>query len=224
MWNKFVTSDASLVLLASSSQCKPFLRDQVCHINYMIGKIFYNQSVTIWCGSPNASAQRSSRSPSFAPYLPVTIAPNCSPPPSRVPSTLPAVVKMLPLTDPSLIPGPKDSQMHSFDFSVLTESSLCKVLLTPLSAEFWTSLVTQMVKTLRAMQEIQDWPPGWGRFPLEKGNGYPLQYACLENSMVRGNWWATGHRVAKGWTQLRIALSYSLGALFSYLTKAQEIV
>ena len=42
--------------------------------------------------------------------------------------------------------------------------------------------------------------------------------------MVRGNWWATGHRVAKGWTQLRIALSYSLGALFSYLTKAQEIV
>ena len=54
-----------------------------------------------------------------APYLPVTVAPNCSPPPSRVPSTLPAVVKMLPLTDPSLIPGPKDSQMHSFDFSVL---------------------------------------------------------------------------------------------------------
>ena len=133
MCNKFVTSDASLVLLASSSQCKPFLRDQVCHINYMIGKIFYNQFVTIWCGSPNASAQRSSRSPSFTPYLPVTVAPNCSPPPSRVPSTLPAVVKMLPLTDPSLIPGPKDSQMHSFDFSVLTESSLCKVLLTPLS-------------------------------------------------------------------------------------------
>ena len=86
----------------------------------MIGKIFYNQFITTGCASPNASAQRPSlASPSFAPYLPVTVAPNCSPPPSRVPSTLPAVVKMLPLTDPSLIPGPKESQMHSFDFSVL---------------------------------------------------------------------------------------------------------
>ena len=31
---------------------------------------------------------------------------------------------------------------------------------------------------------------GWGRFPgIENGN--PLQYSCLENSMDRGNWWAT---------------------------------
>lgn len=119
--------------------------------------------------------------------------------------------------------GPRIPRCIHLTFLFCSESSLHKVLLTPLSAEFWTSLVTQM-KTLRAMQEIQDWPPGSGRFPLEKGNGYPLQYACLENSMVRGNWWATRHGVAKGWTQLRIALSYSLGALFSYLTKAQEIV
>ena len=27
--------------------------------------------------------------------------------------------------------------------------------------------------------------PEWGRFPGE-GNGYPLQYSCLENSMDRG--------------------------------------
>lgn len=39
MWNKFITSDVSLVLLASSSQCNPS-RDHVCHINCMIGKIF----------------------------------------------------------------------------------------------------------------------------------------------------------------------------------------
>ena len=32
--------------------------------------------------------------------------------------------------------------------------------------------------------------PGWGRSPGE-GNGYPLQYSCLENSMDRGAWWAT---------------------------------
>ena len=32
--------------------------------------------------------------------------------------------------------------------------------------------------------------PGSGRFPGE-GNGYPLQYSCLENSKDRGAWWAT---------------------------------
>ena len=32
------------------------------------------------------------------------------------------------------------------------------------------------------------------RTPGEK-NGYPLQYSCLENSMVRGAWWSTVHEV-----------------------------
>ena len=38
--------------------------------------------------------------------------------------------------------------------------------------------------------------PGSGRSP---GGGYgnPLQYSCLENSMDRGAWWATIHRVSK---------------------------
>ena len=34
------------------------------------------------------------------------------------------------------------------------------------------------------------------------GNGYPLQYSCLENPMDRGAWWATVHGVAKSQTQL----------------------
>ena len=38
--------------------------------------------------------------------------------------------------------------------------------------------------------------PEWGRPPGE-GNGHPLQYFCLENSMDRGAWWATVHGVAK---------------------------
>ena len=35
--------------------------------------------------------------------------------------------------------------------------------------------------------------PGLGRSPGE-GNGYPLQYSCLENSIHRGAWWATVHQ------------------------------
>ena len=38
--------------------------------------------------------------------------------------------------------------------------------------------------------------PESGRSPGE-GNGNPLQYSCLENSMDRGAWWATVHGVAK---------------------------
>ena len=43
--------------------------------------------------------------------------------------------------------------------------------------------------------------PGLGRSPGE-GNGNPLQYAWLENSMDRGGWCAEVHGVAKSWTQL----------------------
>ena len=43
--------------------------------------------------------------------------------------------------------------------------------------------------------------PGSGRSPGE-GNGNPLQYSCLENSLDRGAWWATVHGVTKSQTQL----------------------
>ena len=38
--------------------------------------------------------------------------------------------------------------------------------------------------------------PESGRSP-GKGNGNPLQYSCLENSMDRGVWWATVQRVSE---------------------------
>ena len=41
--------------------------------------------------------------------------------------------------------------------------------------------------------------PGSERSPGE-GNGYPLQYSCLENPMDRGAWWATVHEVTKNRT------------------------
>ena len=41
--------------------------------------------------------------------------------------------------------------------------------------------------------------PQLGKSPGE-GNGYPLQYSCLGNTMGGGAWWATIHRVAKSKT------------------------
>ena len=44
--------------------------------------------------------------------------------------------------------------------------------------------------------------PRVGRCPGE-GNGNPLQYSCLENSMDRGFWWPAVHGVTKSRTRLR---------------------
>ena len=41
--------------------------------------------------------------------------------------------------------------------------------------------------------------PGSGRSPGE-GNGYLLQYSCLENPKDKGARWATVHGVTKSWT------------------------
>ena len=43
--------------------------------------------------------------------------------------------------------------------------------------------------------------PGLARSPWE-GNGNPLQYSCLENSMDIGAWWAVVHGVSKSQSQL----------------------
>ena len=41
--------------------------------------------------------------------------------------------------------------------------------------------------------------PGAGRFPGE-GNGYPLQYSCMKNSMDQEVWWATVQGITKSQT------------------------
>ena len=64
-----------------------------------------------------------------------------------------------------------------------------------------TSLITQLVKNLPAMQESacnagdMSSIPGSRRSP-EEGNGNPLQYSCQENHMDRGAWQATLDGVA----------------------------
>ena len=69
-----------------------------------------------------------------------------------------------------------------------------------------------MVKNLPAMQiggSNPDSIPGLGRSPGE-GNGNPLQYSCLENSMDRGAWQATVHGVAKSQKRLTFSLLKTL--------------
>ena len=39
------------------------------------------------------------------------------------------------------------------------------------------------------------WTTNW-----DEGNGTPLQYSCLENTMDRGAWWAAVHGVPKSQT------------------------
>ena len=67
---------------------------------------------------------------------------------------------------------------------------------TPNHADYWASPVVQIVKNLPAVQETQVQSLSQGRCP-GVGNGNPLQYSCLENSMDRGAWQATVHGVTK---------------------------
>ena len=53
-----------------------------------------------------------------------------------------------------------------------------------------------MVENLPANAGDSGLIPGLGRCPGE-GDGYPLQYSCLENPMARGVWWAIVHGVTE---------------------------
>ena len=56
--------------------------------------------------------------------------------------------------------------------------------------------MAQVVKKLPANAGDTHWISGLGRSPGE-GNGYPLQYSCLENPMNRGACRATVYGVAE---------------------------
>ena len=65
--------------------------------------------------------------------------------------------------------------------------------------------------------------PESGRSPGE-GNGNPLQYSCLENSMDRGAWQATVHGVAKSQTRLSDQQTDTRLNTRSYLQHAGSLV
>ena len=65
------------------------------------------------------------------------------------------------------------------------------------------SQVAPVVKNLPDnAEDIRDMGsiPGSGRSPAG-GHGNPLQYTCLENTMDRGVWWTSVHRVTKSQTR-----------------------
>ena len=57
-------------------------------------------------------------------------------------------------------------------------------------------LVTEASKESVCNAGVMGLVPGWGRSSGE-GNGYPLQYSCLENHKDRGAWQAIVHSIAK---------------------------
>ena len=71
-----------------------------------------------------------------------------------------------------------------------------KILASLLSNTYEASLVTQDSKESACNAGDSGLIPGSGRSSGE-GNGYPLQYSCLGNSMDRGAWRATVYGVAK---------------------------
>ena len=75
-----------------------------------------------------------------------------------------------------------------------------------------------MIKNLPAMQEtwVQSLP-GSGKSPGE-GNGCPLQYSCIENSMDRGAWRATVHGITESDTIEQLMLSHTHSAVKNPLT------
>ena len=66
-------------------------------------------------------------------------------------------------------------------------------------ARQWVGLVVKKPPDNAADTGDAGWIPGLVS-PTEVGNGKPLQYFCLENSMDRETWQATVHGVPKSQT------------------------
>ena len=82
-----------------------------------------------------------------------------------------------------------------------------------------STLVAQMVKNLLQCRRLRFDP--WVRKIPGEGNGNPLQYSSLENSMDREAWQATVHGVTKSWTWLSNQQTQSFHILAS---KSQFLV
>ena len=85
-----------------------------------------------------------------------------------------------------------------------TDMSLSELRELVMDREAWRAVIHGVAKSqtrLSNLTELKEsvcsagYPdsiPGSGRSPGD-GNGNPLQYSCLKNSMDRGAWWARVH-------------------------------
>ena len=96
----------------------------------------------------------------------------------------------------SIIPSKEHTGLISFRMDWLLWS-LIKTLNIFIST---TLLCSDGKESLRNAGDL-DLIPGSEKFP-EGGNGYLLQYSCLENPIDRGAWQSTVHGVAKSWIPL----------------------
>ena len=62
----------------------------------------------------------------------------------------------------------------------------------------WVATYLKICDTLKKKKKRQLFILSIVSFLVGKGNGTPLQYSCLENSMDRGAWKAAVHGVAEG--------------------------
>ena len=101
-----------------------------------------------------------------------------------------------------MIPGlgtfPGEENGYPLQYSGLENSVVCIIHGVEKSwtqmSDFHTCVpVAQIVKNLPAMQETRVQSLGQ-EDTLEKGNGNPLQYSCLENSTDKETWGATVHK------------------------------
>ena len=74
----------------------------------------------------------------------------------------------------------------------------------------YNSKITRQIKSLNVKEKILNFYDKLQEnifrttvyISIGEGNGNPLQYSCLENSMDGGAWWAAVHGVTKSWTRL----------------------
>ena len=106
---------------------------------------------------------------------------------------VPNVFSLAALTH-SILPVPDSPGAISFTWNILPTSFAHQTLKHPPKLRHQDFPAGSVMKTARDRGHTFN---PWSRKMPGEGNGNPLQYSCLENSMDRGAWQATVHGVAR---------------------------
>ena len=86
---------------------------------------------------------------------------------------------------------------------VSVENLLCAILVSPVETMLHLGGNSGKEPACQCRRHKRRGVHPWVRKIPEGGNGYRLQYSCLENPTERGIWRATIHRVTRSRTQLK---------------------